>query len=93
MYTTLSTLKANIDRMVEQMGPNATVAAFVFTKEDVSISDWDADVELDFDSLEQAYPGIIDRVLSKVGDSDSVYGQINDSIEDEIKIVRRKGSV
>ena len=97
MYYSLTELRDKIDRLIQVQGEDAPVASFIFTKEDVCISDWMDDshnvIELDCDSLEQMYPRIIERVLSEVGDSDYIYEQINDSIMDEIELVRKSGSV
>ena len=81
MYRTLSQLKESIDKLIEQQGENAPCAAFVFTKEDVFYYKEDEYFEeehhLDSDDT--------NTVLENVGDSDYVYGQVAEMIEDEVK--------
>ncbi len=69
--TTLSQLKQRIDQLIENQGEESPVAAFIYTKEDFAIED----------------DKIIEDVLYNVEDSDCVYTQIQDIIDDELKEV------
>ncbi len=79
--TTLSQLKQRIDKLIETQGEESPVAAFIYTKEDVVQYDDDGDeVEIEDDT-------IIEDVLYNVEDTDWIYTQIQDSIDDELKEV------
>ena len=79
--TTLSQLKQRIDQLIERQGEESPVAAFIYTKEDVVQYDDDGDeVEIEDDT-------IIEDVLYNVDDTDWIYTQIQDSIDDELKEV------
>ncbi len=79
--TTLSQLKQRIDKLIEDQGEESPVAAFIYTKEDVVQYDDDGnEVEIEDDR-------IIEDVLYNVEDTDWIYTQIQDSIDDELKEV------
>ncbi len=79
--TTLSQLKTRIDKLIERQGEESPVAAFIYTKEDVVQYDGDGnEVEIEDDR-------IIEDVLYNVEDTDYIYTQIQDSIDDELKEV------
>jgi hypothetical protein len=77
--TTLSQLKQRIDKLIEDQGEESPVAAFIYTKEDVLLYDDDGnEVEIEDNT-------IIEDVLYNVEDTDYIYTQIQDSIDDELK--------
>ena len=79
--TTLAQLKQRIDKLIEDQGEESPVAAFIYTKEDVVQYDDDGDeVEIEDDT-------IIEDVLYNVEDTDWIYTQIQDIIDDELKEV------
>ena len=79
--TTLSQLKQRIDKLIEDQGEESPVAAFIYTKEDIVQYDDDGnEVEIEDDR-------IIEDVLYNVEDTDYIYTQIQDSIDDELKEV------
>ena len=79
--TTLAQLKQRIDQLIERQGEESPVAAFIYTKEDVVQYDDDGnEVEIEDDR-------IIEDVLYNVEDTDWIYTQIQDSIDDELKEV------
>ena len=79
--TTLSQLKQRIDKLIEDQGEESPVAAFIYTKEDVVQYDDDGnEVQIEDDR-------IIEDVLYNVEDTDWIYTQIQDSIDDELKEV------
>ena len=82
MARTLQQLQESITRLIDQQGPDAPCAAFIFTMEDVFL--------MDKDTLEQT-PLPVDvcaDVLNEVEDSDYICEQVFEMIDDEI---RRKG--
>ena len=79
--TTLSQLKTRIDQLIETQGEESPVAAFIYTKEDVVLYDDDGN-ETEIEDNK-----IIEDVLYNVEDTDWIYTQIQDSIDDELKEV------
>ena len=79
--TTLSQLKQRIDKLIETQGEESPVAAFIYTKEDV------VQYDDDFNEVEIEDDRIIEDVLYNVEDTDWIYTQIQDSIDDELKEV------
>jgi hypothetical protein len=83
MYYTLSQLRDAISRKIDKQGENAPVAAFLFTAEDVTTQDDDCN--------EVTYPdGVVQEVLIGLGDSDYIYQQVLEQIEEEIKEVLKQ---
>lgn len=83
MARTLQQLKESVERLIQQQGPDAPVAAFIITKEDV--------IELDenYDPI-QLSEEIADIVLNEVGENDWIYEQIGECIDDEIREVKKR---
>ncbi len=90
MYRTLSELRNSIDQLIEQQGENATCAAFIFTKNDVLYYDAGEDGFPDFNEEKFLNDEDTDFVLNQVGETDWIYEQVNEIIEDEILRVRNK---
>jgi len=86
MARTLQQLKESIERLIEEQGADAPVAAFVFTKNDA--------VEYDDYGNETPLPGEndVDEVLNNIEENDWIYEQIFDCIEDEVKELKRNKS-
>ena len=84
MYRTLSELKDQVNQLIEQQGENATCASFVYTKEDVFYFDdiQDDEIYLPLDDTNQ--------VLEEVGNTDYIYQQISELIDDEVGRVRNQ---
>ena len=76
--TTLSQLKQRIDKLIEDQGEESPVAAFIYTKEDV------IQYDDDFNEVEIEDDRIIEDVLYNVEDTDWIYTQIQDSIDDQL---------
>jgi len=93
MYRTLSELRNSIDNLIQQQGENASVAAFVFTKEDVFYYPKDEDGIEDLDAQEHLNAEDTDEVLLELGGCDYIYEQVFEIIEDEVKRVRNKVSI
>lgn len=84
MYRTLSELKSLVDTLIEDQGEDATCASFIYTKQDVFYFN---DVEND-----EVYLPVDDanQVLNEVGDTDYIYQQIGELIDDEVSRIRRQ---
>jgi hypothetical protein len=81
MNRTLQQLKESVDRLIEQQGPDASCAAFVFTKEDV--------FEMDENGDEAYYSEeITNTVLNDLNESDYMLEQAFSCIEDFIKYIQ-----
>jgi len=78
MARTLQQLQESITRLIDQQGPDAPVAAFIFTMNDVFL--------MDEDTLEET-PLPVDvcaDVLNEVEDSDYICEQVFEMIDDEL---------
>ena len=80
MARTLQQLKESVDRLIQQQGEDAPVAAYIFTNEDVFVMDEDGNP--DHVSRE-----IAEKVLDNVDAYDYPYEVIFDCIEEELKSV------
>jgi hypothetical protein len=79
MARTLQQLKESVDRLIEQQGADAPVAAFIFTSEDVFVMDDNGD------QVTQPRE-IAERVLNNVEDDyDYLYTEIFDCIDNELR--------
>ena len=78
MARTLLQLKETVDRLIEQQGNDAPVAAFIFTNEDVYVMDEDGNP----DPVQRE---IAETVLDQVEQYDHIYTEIFDAIEAELK--------
>jgi hypothetical protein len=82
MARTLQQLQQSVARLIEQQGPDAPVAAFIFTMEDVFL--------IDEDTMEETHlpVDVCADVLNEVEDSDYICEQVFEMIDDELT---RKG--
>jgi hypothetical protein len=86
MYRTLSQLRDAINQKIVEQGESAPVAAFIFTSNDVTTQDDDCN--------EVTYPdGVVQEVLIGVGDSDYIYSQVLEQIDDELKQVLKASAL
>ncbi len=86
MYYTLSQLRDSINREIVEQGESAPVAAFIFTSNDVTTQDDDCNEVTYSDD-------VIQEVLIGVGDSDYIYLQVLEQIDDEIKKVLKQNTL
>jgi hypothetical protein len=77
MNRTLQQLKESVERLIEQQGPDASCAAFIFTKEDVFVMNDDGE-EVYFDEE------IVNKVLNDLDETDYILEKAFDSITDYI---------
>jgi hypothetical protein len=73
---TLSELRQSIERMIEQQGENAPVAAWIYTKEDV-LNYPDDDVSVTED--------VANKVIESLDHYDHIYTEIFDLIDEELR--------
>lgn len=92
MYRTLSNLRDSVNRLIEQQGENAPVAAFMFTKEDVFFYPEDEDGIEDLDTEEHLNSDDTHEVLLELGSCDYIYEQVSEIIDDVVRRVRSKVS-
>ena len=90
MYRTLSQLKESVERLIEQQGEDAPVAAFIFSKNDVIYYTDGDDGFPDLNEEKFLNDEDTDDVLIELGGCDYIYEQVNEIIEDEVKRVRNK---
>ena len=86
MYRTLSELKSLVDCLIEQQGEDATCASFIYTKEDVFYFNDVSDDEIYLNQNDT------NQVLDEVGNTDYIYEQISELIDDEVRRVRKSYS-
>lgn len=80
MARTLQQLKQYIESMIEEQGPHAPVTAWIYTKDDFIHLNIETEVTED----------MIDYVLGELEYYVSVYDNINNLMEDEVKIYSNK---
>ena len=86
MYRSLSDLRNRIDQLIVEQGEDSPCAAFVFTKNDVFVANYvEGDIVEEYLNEEDT-----DDVLTEVGESDYIYEQIGEVIDDEIRRIRNK---
>lgn len=79
MARTLQQLKESVERLIQQQGADAPVAAFIFTGEDVFVMDENCD------QITQPRE-IAEKVLNSVEDDyDYLYTEIFDCIDNELR--------
>ena len=76
MTRTLAELRQQIDNLIQQQGENASVAAWIYTKEDV----------LDYpDEGVTVTEEVADKVINNLDQCDYIYTEIFDRIDDELR--------
>jgi hypothetical protein len=81
MARTLQQLKESVERLIEQQGNDAPVAAFILTNEDVFVMDEDGNP----DPVQRE---IAETVLDNLEDYDHIFTEIFDAIEAELKEIQ-----
>ena len=76
MTRTLAELRQAIDRMIQQQGETAPVAAWIYTKEDV----------LDYpDGEANVTEEVANKVIESLDNYDHIYTEIFDCIDEELR--------
>jgi hypothetical protein len=81
MTRTLLQLKESVERLIEEQGNDAPVAAFIFTNDDVYVMDEDGNP----DPVQRE---IAETVLHNVEDYDHIFTEIFNTIEQEIRDIQ-----
>ena len=76
MTRTLAELRQQIDNLIKQQGENASVAAWIYTKEDV-LDYPDEDVNVTEE--------VATKVINNLDQCDYIYTEIFDRIDDELR--------
>lgn len=79
MARTLQQLKESIEILINQQGASAPVAAFIFTNEDVFTWSEDGGDQVPVER------NIADQILNDIEETDYIYTQIFDLIDDELR--------
>ena len=83
MYRTLSNLRDSVNRLIEQQGEDAPVAAFVFTQHDVFEFNEETNQDDYFSTL------FTQDVLCDVGGCSYIYEQVGEVIDDAIRLRKK----
>jgi len=76
MTRTLAELRQQIDNLIKQQGENASVAAWIYTKEDV----------LDYpDGETNVTEEVANKVIESLDNYDHIYTEIFECIDDELR--------
>jgi hypothetical protein len=86
MYRNLADLKQRVDDLIATYGEDAYVAAFIFSPADVFTMDENCDEQ--YLPVEDAC-----EVLYEVGNTDFIYEQIGEIIDDEIARLKLKQTI
>jgi hypothetical protein len=81
MTRTLLQLKESVERLIEEQGNDAPVAAFIFTNEDVFVMDED-------NNPDPVQREIAETVLHNVEEYDHIFTEIFNTIEQELRDVQ-----
>ena len=79
MNYTLQQLKDRVNTLIEQQGPEADCAAWIYTKEDCHLKDEDG--EFDYDNVVED-PAVIARIFDDVGNIDYIYQVIQECVDE-----------
>ena len=79
MNYTLKQLQENVNRLIELQGEDAHCAAWIYTAEDCTIEDVDAQT-IDYVALEN--PELSERIFNEVGNIDHIYTVIQECVDE-----------
>ena len=79
MNYTLKELQENVNRLIKLQGEDAHCAAWIYTAEDCTIEDVDAQT-IDYVALEN--PELSERISNEVGNIDHIYTVIQDCVDE-----------
>lgn len=83
MARTLQQLQESIQQLIKEQGPDAPVAAFIYTQNDVTI--------FDQETFEEQYLPIdtVTKVLDQIESYDYINEQVYEMIDDAIRMVNK----
>ena len=79
MNYTLKQLQDRVSSMIAQQGEDAKCAAWIYTKEDISMKDENGEVDYD---IEVNDPELVERIFDDVGHIDYIYLVIQECIDE-----------
>ena len=79
MNYTLKELQENVNRLIELQGEDAHCAAWIYTAEDCTIEDVDAQT-IDYVALEN--PELSERIFNEIGNIDYIYQVIQECVDE-----------
>ena len=79
MNYTLKQLQERVNSLIENQGPDAHCAAWIYTKEDCHLRDEDGEIDYD-NNLED--PVTLECVFDDVGNIDYIYQVIQECVDD-----------
>ena len=79
MNYTLGQLQENVNRLIEQQGEDAHCAAWIYTAEDCTIEDVDAQT-IDYVALDN--PELSERIFNEIGNIDHIYTVIQECVDE-----------
>ena len=79
MNYTLGQLQENVNRLIEQQGEDAHCAAWIYTAEDCTIEDVDAQT-IDYVAVEN--PELSERIFNEIGNIDHIYTVIQECVDE-----------
>ena len=79
MNYTLSQLRDNVNRLIEQQGEDAHCAAWIYTSEDCYIDDEDAET---YHYPAKDNPELSERIFNDVGNIDYIYQVIQECVDE-----------
>ena len=83
MNYTLQQLKDRVNTLIEQQGPEAYCAAWIYTKEDCYLKDENGEFELYEDGGKTVEdPELIERIFNDVGNIDYIYTVIQECVDE-----------
>ncbi len=79
MNYTLKELQENVNRLIELQGEDAHCAAWIYTAEDCTIEDVDAQT-IDYVAVDN--PELSERIFNEIGNIDYIYTVIQECVDE-----------
>jgi len=80
MNYTLKQLQERVNKLIEQQGEDANIAAWIYTKEDIHMKDENG--EFDYDNEVDIAPELVERIFDDVGNIDYIYQVIQECVDE-----------
>ena len=75
----LKDLQERVNKLIEQQGPDAECAAWIYTKHDCHLKDEDGEIDYN-NNVED--PEVIGRIFDEVGNIDYIYQVIQECVDE-----------
>ena len=79
MNYTLKQLQERVNKLIEQQGEDAHCAAWIYTKDDCYVRDFDGEINYDVNVDE---PEVVERIFNDVGNIDYIYTVIQECVDE-----------